>query len=86
MIELDNTNIPINEVTESLPQDREIKKINEKQDITLESALLHDDQKIPDLQLAEESPTREKENEEINISYHHEEEQKQKIKEKEYGD
>ncbi|WP_026822866.1 MobF family relaxase [Arsenophonus nasoniae] len=86
VIELDNTNIPINEIPESLPQDREIEKINENQDITLESALLHDDEKIPDLQLAEESPTREKENEEINISYHHEEEQKQKIKEKEYGD
>nr|WP_290607944.1 conjugative transfer relaxase/helicase TraI domain-containing protein [Arsenophonus sp. ENCA] len=86
VIELDNTNIPINEIPESLPQDKEIEKINEKQDITLESALLHDDEKIPDIQLTEESPTREKENEEINISYHHEEEQKQKIKEKEYGD
>lgn len=83
VIELDN--IPKNEIPESLPQEIEVNKINDKQDITLESALLHDDEKIPDLQIEEEPQKLEKENDEINISYHHEDEQKQKIKEKEYG-
>lgn len=84
VIELDN--IPKNEIPESLPQDSEIEKINEKQDITLESALLHDDEKIPDIQLEEEPHKQEKENDEMNISYHHVEEINPKIKEKEYGD
>ncbi|HGJ5863827.1 hypothetical protein, partial [Arsenophonus nasoniae] len=84
VIELDN--IPKNEIPESLSQDMEVDKINEKQDITLEYALLHDDEKIPDIQLEEEPQKLEKENDEMNISYHHEEERTPKIKEKEYGD
>ncbi|HGJ5862886.1 hypothetical protein, partial [Arsenophonus nasoniae] len=84
VIELDN--IPKNEIPESLSQDMEIEKVNDNNDITLESALLHDNEKIPDLQLEEEPPKLEKENDEMNISYHHEEEKNSKIKEKEYGD
>ncbi|WP_238565719.1 conjugative transfer relaxase/helicase TraI domain-containing protein [Candidatus Arsenophonus nilaparvatae] len=84
VIELDN--IPKNEIPESLSQDIETEKVNDNQDITLEYALLHDDEKIPDLQLEEEPQKLEKENDEINISYHHEEEINQKIKEREYGD
>ncbi|PAV02532.1 hypothetical protein CBG25_10325 [Arsenophonus sp. ENCA] len=84
VIELDN--IPRNEIPESLPQDMEVEKVNDKPDITLESAVLHDDEKIPDIQLEEEPPKLEKENDEMNISYYNEEEKNQKIKEKEYGD
>lgn len=84
VIELDN--VHRNEIPESLSQDIEAEKVNNKPDITLESALLHDDEKIPDLQLEEEPLKLEKENDEMNISYHHEEEKNSKIKEKEYGD
>ncbi|HGJ5876616.1 MAG TPA: conjugative transfer relaxase/helicase TraI domain-containing protein [Arsenophonus sp.] len=54
-------------------------------DTILESALLHDDEKIIDTAQDKEAELQ-KENDEINISHHHEDEQKQKIKEKEYGD
>lgn len=81
VIELNNE-----EPAKNITQQTELEKINENQDIIVESIHLHDEEKIPDFQIEEEPTKLEKENDEINISYHYEEDQKPKIKEKEYGD
>ncbi|WP_211229690.1 hypothetical protein, partial [Arsenophonus nasoniae] len=77
---------PDNEVSPQLPQEDKLKKVDDNKDVIFESIRLHDEEKMPDIQLEEEPSKLEKENDEINISYHHEEEKKQKIKEKEYRD
>ncbi|MFS1538365.1 MAG: hypothetical protein ACL7BU_06320 [Candidatus Phlomobacter fragariae] len=48
MIELENINE--DEIPESSHKEIEVDKINDKQDITLESSLLHYDGKISDIQ------------------------------------
>ncbi|HGJ5866921.1 conjugative transfer relaxase/helicase TraI domain-containing protein, partial [Arsenophonus nasoniae] len=78
-------NKPDNEASPQLPQEDKLEKVDDNKDVIFESIRLNDEEKMPDIQLGEEPPKLEKENDEINISYHHEEEKNQKIKEKEYG-